>query len=78
MTYIYIYIVSNACIRYFALLRNGIINNYVLSGNKIHLFFVLLCNVWFVGQALQIGDHFSISCCLGMENLGLHEVELTN
>jgi hypothetical protein len=25
---------------------------------------------------LQISDHFSILCCLGMENLGLHEVEL--
>ncbi len=29
-------------------------------------------------RELQISDHFSISCCLGMENLGLHEVELTN
>jgi hypothetical protein len=32
----YIYIESNACA--------GIINNYVLSGNIIYLFFVLLCN----------------------------------
>ncbi len=41
---IYIYIESNTYIRYFALLRNGIINNYVLSGNIIYIFFMLLCN----------------------------------
>ncbi len=41
---IYIYIESNAYIRYFALIRNSISNNYVLSGNIINLFFVLLCN----------------------------------
>jgi hypothetical protein len=29
-------------------------------------------------RALQISDDFSILCCQGMENLGLHEVELTN
>jgi hypothetical protein len=29
-------------------------------------------------QALHISDFFSVSCCRGMENLGLHEVELTN
>jgi hypothetical protein len=40
----YKYIESNAYIRYFALLRNGIISNYVLSGNIIYLFFMLLCN----------------------------------
>jgi hypothetical protein len=40
----YIFIESNAYIRYFVLLRNGIINNYVLSVNIIYLFIVLLCN----------------------------------
>jgi hypothetical protein len=29
-------------------------------------------------RALQISDYFSISCCQGMENLGLHEEELNN
>ncbi len=29
-------------------------------------------------RVLQINDHFSILCCLGMENLGLHEVELSD
>ncbi len=41
---IYLYIESNAYIRYFALLRNGTINNCVLFGNIIYLFIVLLCN----------------------------------
>ncbi len=39
-----IYLLKVMHIRYFALLRNGIINNYVLSGNIIYLFIVLLCN----------------------------------
>ncbi len=29
-------------------------------------------------RALQISDYFSILCCRGMDNLGLHEVELIN
>ncbi len=29
-------------------------------------------------RVLQISDYFSILCCQGIENLGLHEVELTN
>jgi hypothetical protein len=29
-------------------------------------------------RALQISNYFCILCCQGMENLGLHEVELTN
>jgi hypothetical protein len=36
------------------------------------------CSHCFQLIVVQISDHFSISCCLGTENLGLHEVELTN
>ncbi len=31
-------------------------------------------NYW--TRVLQISNYFSISCCRGMENLGLHEEEL--
>jgi hypothetical protein len=51
---VYIYIVSNAYIRYFALLRNGIINNYVLSGN-IYIYF-LCCSAMYDLSDKSVAD----------------------
>ena len=51
-----------------------------IRGERWHLFIycaALQCMICRT-RALQISDYFSILCCQGMENLGLHEEELTN
>ena len=62
----------------FALLKKALSLIMGSTGILLFVFCAALQCIICLRRALQISDHFSILCYLGMENSGLHEVELTN